>query len=126
MAIENKTKSIGNSVYSINTYKTSDSVRFLTRLTKVVGKSFAALIGSEEEDANIFKAIDLLVDNLDKDDVSQLIEQMIKAAQTMKDNKELHYETDFAGDSVGDLFQVLMFIVQENYSKVFPVGAIQG
>ena len=138
MAIENKTKVIGDAVYGINTYPTSKSVVFLTRLTKVFGDAVPTFfdniqtsvkdvegLSPEEVFQAASKAVHVLVNNMDKDNVPELIEQMVKVAQTTKDDKLINYETDFAGSKIGDLIQVLIFIVMENYGNVFQASAIK-
>lgn len=153
MGIETKEKQIGDSTYRINTYATGKNLAFMVRLTKVFGESVPAFFSGlqvEQEDENFADmtaeefeafekkaegrqgkaffnamqtAISLLVDNLDKDDVPKLIEEMVKAAQTQKDGQLVNYESDFAGGGVADLLQVMYFIIEENYDKVFLVGA---
>lgn len=155
MGIETKSKVIGDNTFKINTYATGKNVAFLVRLTKVLGESIPAFFAglqeeiedqdfasmSEEEfiayekkaeakqgkkffDA-VGKAVHLLVANMDKDNVPELIESMVKQASTQKNDQLVNYESDFAGDGISDLLQVLYFIIEENYGKVFLAGAIK-
>lgn len=155
MGIEAKEKQIGESIYRINTYATGKNLAFMVRLTKVFGESVPAFFSGlqpEHEDRDFASmgedefcayekelegkqgkaffnamqtAVGLLVDNLDKDDVPKLIEEMVKAAQTQKDGQLVNYESDFAGAGIANLLQVMYFIIEENYAKVFLVGAIK-
>lgn len=155
MAIETKSKVIGDNTFKINTYSTGKNVAFLVRLTKVLGESIPAFFSglqaevededfanmSEEEFAAhekkaenkqgkaffdaVGKAVHLLVANMDKDNVPELIETMIKQASTQKNDQLVNYESDFAGAGISDLLQVLYFIIEENYGKVFLASAIK-
>lgn len=73
----------------------------------------------------IAKAVNLIVSNLDKDNVPELIEQMVKQAQTQKNGVLVNYEGDFAGSGISDLVQVLYFIIEENYAKAFLENVIK-
>ena len=73
----------------------------------------------------IAKAVGLIVSNLDKDNVPELIEQMVKQAQTQKNSVLVNYESDFAGNGISDLVQLLYFIIEENYAKAFLENVIK-
>ena len=146
MAIETKEVVIGNSNFSINTYATGKSVNILTRLTKVFGEAiptFFARVAESVDTEGMTKeqieaiqaqgvmdaakrAVGVLVSNLDKEDVAALLKDIVMSASTLKDNKPINYENDFSGSDISDLIQLVIFIVMENYGKVFRVSGIAG
>lgn len=129
-------KTIGADVFSVTPYMAKQNITFMKRLTKVLGKSIGVLFSggsvSEEDgedgiekavDNKIEKAVSLLVDNLDNDNIVELIEDMVKKAGTRKNGKEVNFDLDFGGKNVYQLFQVLMLIYNANWAT-FTEGGI--
>ncbi len=79
-----------------------------------------------EKDQEIFanslsKAAGFLVENLDKEDVYLLTKDLFNKSQVVKDNQTVGYN-DL---ELGELFQVIFFIINENFSSVFQLGGIK-
>ena len=56
---------------------------------------------------------------MDKDNVPELIESMVKQASTQKNDQLVNYESDFAGDGISDLLQVLYLLLKRTTVKFF-------
>ena len=69
----------------------------------------------------ITKAVELLVGNMDKENVEVLIKDLIVKSEVTIDNRPVNYDNDF--DDLGDLFTLLIGIVQENFGSVFTMGS---
>lgn len=72
--------------------------------------------------ANITKAVNLLVEGLDKEDVGVLVKELYNDSQVQKEGKLADYDN---GIEFGELLQVLYWIVQENFGSVFQLGGIR-
>lgn len=136
MSIESKDILIGDNEYSITQFTTSKGLRYLKQLLKVLAPSFAALSEGTEvtnmdvkaaiEDASIqteafVKAVNLLVENLDKEDIVELIKNLCGSVR--RNNKDINFEVDFAGN-YGELAQVLVEVCKYNYASVFQNGGL--
>ena len=71
--------------------------------------------------AGITQAVELLVGNMDKENVEVLIKDLIVKSEVTIDNRPVNYDNDF--DDLGDLFTLLIDIVQENFGSVFTMGS---
>lgn len=72
--------------------------------------------------ANITKATNLLVEGLDKEDVTVLVKELYNDSQVKKDDKLADFDH---GIEFGELLQVLYWVVQENFGSVFQLGGIR-
>jgi hypothetical protein len=70
----------------------------------------------------VTKAVELLVTNLDKEIVPQLIKDLVTKSEVSIDNKPVNYDQDF--DDLGDLFKLLIEILTENFGSVFTLGSV--
>lgn len=66
----------------------------------------------------ITKAVGLLVNNMDKENVEVLIKDLIIKSEVSVDSRPVNYDNDF--EELFDLFTLLFAIVQEN--GFFPMG----
>jgi len=132
MPLEHKDVIVGDKEYSIPMFTTSKGLLYLKQLTKVIVPSFVALSEGAEQSVdlqdpnnatlqsdNLLKAANLLVENMDKEDIVELIKNLVKGVRV--DNKELNFEMDFAGN-YGELLSVLTQVIKYNFSSVFPNG----
>lgn len=125
MAVKTTEKQIGDNLYSTTTFTGTRGLQLLKRLTKVVGPSLAIMLegGSEEAQENadgvFVKAIKMLVENIDKDDVVALIKELVQ--NTKRNGNTINFDIDFAGE-YAELFQVVLFVVQENYGNFFKLA----
>lgn len=67
----------------------------------------------------ITKAVQLLVENMDKENVEVLIKDLVIKSEVSVDNRPVNYDNDF--ENLADLFGLLVEIVQEN-GLVFLTG----
>lgn len=72
---------------------------------------------------NLSKAVSFLVDNMGKEDVPALIKELFIASQVVRDGSTS--TVGYNDVDLGELFQVLLFIVQENFGSVFRLGGIK-
>jgi len=160
MAIRTVEKTIGDSLYKINTMNNDKRIPLLARITKVFGQSLSAIFGGgesapqdvdtleaikadqagktltqeqeillakkAERDQQLFseslsKAVGFLTSNMDKEDVPALIKELFDKSQVVKENTVVTYNDV----ELGELFQILLFIVQENFGSVFQLGGIK-
>ena len=120
-----RTKQIGEHEYEVTLFTTSNAIKNFRRLLKVIGPSMAVLFeGSNElsldDTGPIAKAVSLLAENIDKDDVVSLIKDLLST--TMRNGQRINFDLDFMG-KIGDLFKVVIFVVQENYVGFFDKDA---
>lgn len=125
MSVENmqtRTTFIGGDEWSHNPFSATTGIGYLKRLFKIFGQSFSVLIDATDPEAEdgIAKAVALLTDNIDKDDVVQLVKALTFGVK--KNNKEVNFDIEFAAN-YGTLFKVVTFIVKENYGSFFPSNA---
>jgi hypothetical protein len=136
MSIESKDIIIGESEYTITQFTTSKGLKYLKQITKILAPSFAALSeGAEATNMDIHaaiqdgtvqtesfsKAVNLLVENMDKEDVVELIKNLVNGVR--KNNKDINFEMDFAAN-YGELSQLLIEVCKYNYSSVFQNGGL--
>jgi hypothetical protein len=104
--------------WSVTPLPAKQGMGMLKRLTKVFGESFAVMMENGQE-GGISLAVQLLVENLDKDDV---VDIAVKLTSTVKKNgKDINFDLEFTR-RYGLLLEVLKFIITENYSDLFPTG----
>lgn len=116
---------IGDDRYETTLFTTSKSIKILRRLVKVIGPSMAALFENKDEfglddTGPITKAVSLLSDNIDKEDVVTLLQDIL--SNTTKNGKPINFDIDFMGQ-INTLFKVVVFVVKENYGGFFDQNA---
>jgi len=122
MAVERAvTEIINGKTWVCGKFTTSSSIKYFVRLTKLGGEAFAVISEYTGDDA-IQKAVSLLVQNLDKDDVNDLIKGLL--SNTTVDGQPINYDLEFMGD-LGTLFKVLKFVVGANYGSFLAASGIQ-
>lgn len=136
MSIESKDILIGDSEYTITQFTTSKGLKYLKQLAKILAPSFAALAENNDvtntdvrnaiEDGvvssdGLVKAVHLLVENMDKEDVVELVKNLVNGVR--KDNKDINFEIEFAGN-YGELIQILVEVCKYNYASVFQNGGL--
>jgi len=134
MAIQNKTFYVGDVEYSVTSFTASKGLQYVKQLSKIIAPSMAALAGNNTELPNLaemtvadatledgfLKAATLLVENMDKEDVVQLIKNLVSSCR--RDNKDINFDQDYSCN-YGELVKVLIEVVKFNFSDVFPKGA---
>jgi len=72
---------------------------------------------------NITKAVELLIQNMDKENVPALIKDLTVRSEVVINGKPLtNYDTEI--EDLGELFQLLFSIVQENFGSVFTLSGV--
>lgn len=112
---------IDGSEWSINPFTTTTGGNYLKRLLKVFGESYTALTTAKSEEEALQLAVTKLIENIDKDDVIGLIKAMLYDVQ--KDGKPVNFDMEFAR-RYKVLFQVVKFVVKENFGDFFTGNAI--
>lgn len=121
--IETKEKVIGKSTYSVTQMTAIRAIKMQARLLRLIGPSFGAMIASGD-DSSIPMAITLLTDKLDEKTFENLVIELTQGVR--KDGEELtraKIDFDFAGN-LNELFRVLQFILEVNFSDFFQEGGI--
>lgn len=121
--IETKEKVIGNSNYAVTQMTAIRALKMQARLLRLIGPSFGAMIASGD-DSSIPMAISLLTDKLDEKTFENLVLELTQGVR--KDGEELtrsKIDLDFAGN-LNELFRVLQFILEVNFSDFFQEGGI--
>jgi len=119
---------IGDVEYRVTTFPAFKGLTYLQKLLKIVGPAvgevFAKAATSEDgaasfdiEDEALSLAIRELTTNLDRDNVAQLVQDMIKDAVT-KGGQVPNFNQEFSAN-YGALVKLLGVIVKENYSSFF-------
>ena len=126
--IETLEKTIGDSVYSVTQMPAMRAIRMQARLLKLLGPSFAAIVTSNDAnpDSSLPLAIGLLVEKLDERTFETLVIDLMQGVR--KDGSELtkpKLDLDFAG-KLNDLFLVMQFVLEANFSDFFQEGGIIG
>ena len=119
--LESRTLIIGESTWTCNPFMGTTGVGYLKRLFKIFGQSFSVLIEQEDGEGGLGKAINLLTENLDKDDVVDLVKKLV--ASTTKDGKPVNFDTEFAA-RYDVLLKVVSFVVKENFGSFFQNSGI--
>jgi hypothetical protein len=121
--IETKEKEIGDAVYSVTQMPAIRALKIQSRLLRLVGPSFAAMIASGE-DSSIPMAISLLTDKLDENTFEKLVLDLMQGVR--KDGAELtkgKIDLEFAGN-LNELYRVLQFVLEVNFADFFQDGGI--
>jgi hypothetical protein len=127
---------VGDDTYMVTTFPAFKGLTYLQKLLKIVGPAIgelfakAAAEGGESlsdisiEDEALSFAIRELTTNLDRDNVAQLVQDMIKDAVT-KGGQPIKFNQEFSGN-YAPLLKLLGTIVKENYSSFFGEGGLSG
>lgn len=108
---------IDGSTWEINPYPATVGAGYLKRLFKVFGQSFSVLVEAGDVEGGISKAVEMLVGNLDKDDVIDLVKKMTSGLR--KDGSPVNFDSEFAR-RYHVLFAVVQWIITENFGSFFP------
>ncbi len=123
-----KEVTFGDVEYRVTTFPASKGLTYLQKLLKIVGPAVGEILSkaavdgeglsdiSVEDEALSF-AIRELTTNLDKDNVAQLVQDMIKDGVT-KGGQNVPFDQEFSGN-YGNLVKLLGVIIKENYSSFF-------
>lgn len=121
MAIRVEQRIIGETVYETTTFTTSGGIRLVRSLIKVAGPSMALMFEGDSEysisdEGPITKAVKLLAENIDKEDIIVLLKALL--ANTTRDGVPINFDMDFSGN-YEEMLAVLFFVIQENFSGFF-------
>lgn len=139
MPIETKTVTISSDSesyeYLIAQFGATKGLTYLKQITKLIGPSFSELFagkdvkqdadGKFEEipEAGLTKAVELLVDGMDKVDVEKLIKDLL--SNTTRNGREINFDFEFAG-KYDVLFSLVMEVVKFNFGSVFTKSVLSG
>lgn len=127
MAVRTESKEIGGKVYSVCQFPATEGLKLWTKLMNIASPAIAGIISSVDmskgildSDANIDsgslgEAIKETLCELNESNV-EFIKQLLSS--TKVDGKEIVFDIDFSGD-YGNLFKVVWFVIQTNYSSFF-------
>lgn len=127
--IETLEKEICGSVYAVTQMTALRAVRMQARLIKLLGASVATLFSSssiDEAEGSFSKAVSLLSENLDEISFENLVLDLLQSVR--KNGLELTksvIDIEFAG-KLNELFLVLQYILEVNFSDFFLEGGIIG
>lgn len=112
--------------YTVTTFPANKGLKYLQKLLKVVGPAVGELFakaaaegeeGFSIEDEALALAIRELSGNFDKENIAQLVQDMIKDAVTLN-GQPIQFGQEFAAN-YGVLMKLIGAIVKENYSSFF-------
>ncbi len=126
---------IGDVEYKITTFPAFKGLTYLQKLLKIVGPAIgeifsnAAASGSEAfeldiEDEALSTAIRELTVNLDKENVAQLVQDMITSS-VLKGGQPIQFNQEFSGN-YGAMVKIMGAIIKENYSSFFGESGLGG
>lgn len=126
---EDKTKVIyiGENEYKISPWMATRGMGYMKRLTKVAGPSITALFKQEENESidtaeNAFgKAVELLCENIDKDDVVDLVKAIVSSVRC--NGKDINFDTHFSANYL-ELFKLVFEVLKVNYGSFFMQSGI--
>jgi hypothetical protein len=127
--IETKEKEINGATYMVTQMTARRAIRMQARLVKLLGSFFSQLYLSGSNDPlraemAFPNAVKVLAENLDEKTFEQLVLDLTQGVR--KDGMELKPEVidlEFAG-KLNDLFLLLVFILEANFSDFFAEGGI--
>ena len=136
MAIETRTKTIGEHEVSVTQFPARRAIKLKMRLINIFGPAIGELLGSVDKvkgssviDANI-KGSSLsagfakLAGAVDPDLMVALMEQLFTSVRL--DGREFSWEmadTEYAGD-IGRLYEIAYFVLRVNFESFFDKGRI--
>ena len=126
---------IGDDIFTVTTFPAFKGLTYLQKLLKIVGPAVGELFAKAAtegsgfqdisvEDEALSYAIRELTTNLDKENVAQLVQDMIKDGVT-KAGQPVQFNQEFSGN-YGSLLKLIGTIVKENYSSFFGEGGFDG
>jgi len=125
---------IGDVEYKITTFPAFKGLTYLQKLLKIVGPAIGEIFSNASEGENGFEldieqealstAIKELTANLDKGNVAQLVQDMIKAS-VLKNGQPLQFDQEFSGN-YGVMIKILGTIIKDNYASFFEDGGFGG
>lgn len=135
MPIETKVVTLSSDTetfeYTIAQFGATKGLTYLKQITKLIGPSFSELFAGKDvdskledvPDAGLTKAVELLVDGMDKVDVEKLIKDLL--SNTTKNGREINFDFEFAG-KYDILFSLVMEVVKFNFGSVFTKSVLSG
>ena len=120
--LEVRRTTINGEDWSLTPFNTGTGLSYLRKIFKLCGGSVASLITTLSEEDGLSRAINTLVDNIDKEDVILLIKDLVFAAKC--NNQKVDFDIYYAA-RYDILLAVVTFVVTENYKSVFPKGSIK-
>lgn len=120
--IQDKEKEINGNSYSVVQFPARQALKIKTRLFKLLGPSLTTLVNSLDKgldsnlDENVLsKAVSLLVNKLDSDEVISLILELLSETYLNKTRINVSkFDQHYAGN-FNELYQALFFVLEVNY-----------
>jgi len=125
--IETQEKIIGDCTFMVTQMTALRAVKMQARLLKLLGPSFATIISASDKaspDSCLPQAVSLLADKLDEKSFENLVVDLMQGVR--KNGVEmtrLDIDMHFAGN-LNQLFLLLQFILEVNFSDFFLEGGI--
>lgn len=112
--------------FGITPIPATKGLGYMRRLTKLLGPSITALFSAADEESSVEmdglqKAVNLLVENMDKEDVTQLIIELIRTVH--KNGQSINFDMEFTGN-YQKLFLILAEVLKVNFGSLFQLSAI--
>lgn len=123
MARELVEKYVGDQKYQIAEFGTTESLKMLTRLSKILGPSFSmAMSGAKLKDkqaqTELFgKAVGELTQRLDEEEVVALAKKLVECC-LKGEGAKINFEMEFKG-KLGHLFKLLKAVLEVQYGNFF-------
>lgn len=121
MALKQKTVTIGDEQYLLQTIPATKGLKLLKQITKLIGPAFGELTKGGDGENAVGSAIEKLIENLDQVEVEVLVKELVSSAT--KGTITINFDTEFAGE-YEKLFQLTKEIVDFNYGSVFTLVGI--
>ena len=118
---------IDGNTYNITPIPAMKGLSYLRRLGKLLGAPLATMMndngGADKVDGegSLQKAVQILVDNMDKEDVETLITDLLKTVT--KQGQPLNFTIEFT-KNYGKLFKLVKEVVEVNFGSLFTLSAI--
>ena len=125
---------IGDVEYTVTTFPAFKGLTYLQKLLKIVGPAIGEIFSKAAVEGEGFSDISVddealsfaireLTTNLDKENVAQLVQDMIKDSAT-KSGQPISFNQEFASN-YGALMKLIGTIVKENYQSFFGEGGFE-
>lgn len=123
--IGSEDRTIGEHIYTVRQLSATPAYSLLNKLLKIVGPSFGAL----SDDGGLQKAVQELVTRMDEGEVTKIIKTMISCCEVqLPEGKGVMpldkiFETHFHGGNLGEMFKLLLAVLEVNYADFFDLLA---
>ena len=121
--------SVPADVETLEALKVADQIRSGIEGKVLTPEQELLLAKKSEKDSqvlseNITKAVRNLVESMDKEDVSIFVKELFQASSVVRGTSTQLLDYENGVEDVGELLQIMLFIVSTNFGSVFRLGGI--